>query len=455
MMITWTGLSERLLGWIWQDNLRDMPPARRVLMRMLRLLYVTLRDLMGGQLSLRAMSLVYTTLLSLVPLLAVSFSVLKGFGVHNQVEPILFNFLEPLGPKGIEVGEQIIGFVDNVKAGVLGSIGLAFLLYTVVSLIQKIEESFNYVWQVERLRSLAQRFSNYLSVILVGPILVFTALGITASVMSLEAVQQLMATEPFGRMFAMAARLMPYFLICVAFTFIYVFIPNTRVKLGAAIAGALLGGILWQSTGWIFATFIASSARYAAIYSGFAILILLLIWMYLSWVILLLGSQVAFYVQNPQYLVREQVRLTLSSRLKERLGLDVMYHIARNHYRNDPPWTLPTLTDRLGIPGEPVQQMLSILVRSGYLAETADEPPAYLPARDIDTIRLNELLAGIARAGESPFIKEEDLPPVHAVDRAVSELRVARDQALGGRTLKELVLEAEEPGAHPAGAPGG
>jgi membrane protein len=446
MLSSLAALPEQLLGWIWQGNLRGMPRPRRIVMRLLRLLYVTLRDLMGGQLSLRAMSLVYTTLLSLVPLIAVSFSVLKGFGVHNQVEPILFNFLAPLGPKGAEVGEQIIGFVDNVKAGVLGSIGLAFLLYTVISLIQKIEESFNYVWQVERLRSFSQRFSNYLSVILVGPLLVFSALGITASVMSLEVVQQLMETEPFGRLFTMAAGLVPYFLICAAFTFIYIFIPNTRVKVGAAVAGALLGGVLWQSTGWAFATFIASSARYAAIYSGFAILILLLIWMYLSWVILLLGAQVAFYVQNPQYLVREHVRLVISSRLKERLGLDLMFHIARSHYRNEPPWTADALTDQLRVPGEPVQQLLDILVGAGYLAETAEEPPAYLPCQDIATVTVADLLAGLARAGEGPYLKEEDLPAVAAVDRAVDQARQARVQSLEGRTLKDLVLEAESAG---------
>lgn len=446
MLSSLTALPEQLLGWIWKGNLRGMSRPRRIVMRLLRLLYVTLRDLMGGQLSLRAMSLVYTTLLSLVPLIAVSFSVLKGFGVHNQVEPILFNFLAPLGPSGAEVGEQIIGFVDNVKAGVLGSIGLAFLLYTVISLIQKIEESFNYVWQVERLRSFSQRFSNYLSVILVGPLLVFSALGITASVMSLEVVQQLMQTEPFGRLFAMAAGLVPYFLITAAFTFIYIFIPNTRVKVGAAVAGALLGGVLWQSTGWAFATFIASSARYAAIYSGFAILILLLIWMYLSWVILLLGAQVAFYVQNPQYLVRDHVRLVISSRLKERLGLDLMFHIARNHYRNEPPWTVTALTDQLRVPGEPVQQLLDTLVAAGYLAETAEEPPAYLPSQDISTVTVADLLAGLARAGESPYLKEEDLPAVAAVDRAVDQAREARVQSLEGRTLKDLVLEAEAAG---------
>ena len=193
-------------------------------------------------------------------------------------------------------------------------------------------------------------------------------------------------------------------------------------------------------------TFITSSARYAAIYSSFAILILLLIWMYLSWVILLLGAQVAFYVQNPQYLVREHVRLVISSRLKERLGLDLMFHIAWNHYRNEPPWTVTALTDHLRVPGEPVQQLLDILVGAGYLAETAEEPPAYLPCQDISTVTVADILAGLARAGESPYLKEEDLPAVAAVDRAVDQAREARVQSLEGRTLKDLVLEAEAAG---------
>ncbi len=243
----------QLVDWMWRDKLRTCTPARRLLLSALRLGYVMLRELLGGQLNLRAMSLVYTTLLSLVPLLAVSFSVLKGFGVHNQIEPILFNFLEPLGEKGREVGEQIIGFVENVKAGVLGSVGLAFLLYTVISLIQKVESAFNFVWQVDRLRSLSQRFSSYLSVILIGPVLVFSALGITASFMSLDLVQRLLTIEPFGYLFVVASKLMPYVLICAAFTFIYVFIPNTRVRVGAALVGALVGGVLWQSTGCAFA----------------------------------------------------------------------------------------------------------------------------------------------------------------------------------------------------------
>ena len=175
---------ERGAQWLWNDDLRTLSGPRRWLVIAMRMLVVLARQLLGGQLNLRAMSLVYTTLLSVVPLLAVSFSVLKGFGVHNQLEQVLLNFLAPLGAKGTEVANNIIGFVENVKVGVLGSLGLVFLLYTVVSLVQKVESSLNYVWQVERLRALAQRFSSYLTVIMVGPVLMFTALGVTATVMN-------------------------------------------------------------------------------------------------------------------------------------------------------------------------------------------------------------------------------------------------------------------------------
>jgi membrane protein len=290
-------MSNQVMQWyehyaslLWSDDLRGMSHARRWVIVTVRLLVVLTRQLVRGQLNLRAMSLVYTTLLSIVPLLAVSFSVLKGFGVHNQIEPLLLNFLQPLGPRGKELSDNIIGFVENVRVGVLGSLGLVFLLYTVVSLIQKVESSFNYVWHVERLRGLAQRFSSYMSVILIGPVLVFTALGVTATAMNNTLVQQLMSVQPFGDLIVSFSRLVPYLLVIAAFIFFYLFIPNTRVKLLPAFVGGVFAGVLWQSSGWAFAAFIASSSNYAAIYSGFAIVILLLIWLYLNWLILLLGA---------------------------------------------------------------------------------------------------------------------------------------------------------------------
>ena len=424
---------------LWRDDLRQLHGLRRNLIVPIRLLVVLVRQFIAGELNLRAMSLVYTTLLSIVPLLAVSFSVLKGFGVHNQVEPLLLNFLQPLGSRGVELSDNIIGFVENVKVGVLGSLGLLFLLYTVVSLIQKVESSFNYVWQVERLRGLAQRFSSYLSVILIGPVLVFAALGLTATAMSNSLVQQLMTVEPLGYVLLATSKLVPYLLIIAAFSFLYMFIPNTRVKLGPALIGGLVAGVLWQSSGWAFAAFIASSSKYAAIYSGFAIMILLLIWLYLNWLILLLGAQVAFYMQYPQYMTREPVQLRLSNRLRERLALQIMFMVAEHHIYNRAPWTSEALVHHLGLPMQPVHHVLQLMVRSEFLAETSDEPPAYLPRRDVETISLSELYEVVRSAGENRFLSLKTFPHQQQVDTAMAALQSAVRSELGERTLKDMV----------------
>ena len=437
-------LLTRIKSYMWDDDLSDMDRPRRILVFVLRVAHMLLRELLGGQLNLRAMSLVYTTLLSIVPLLAVSFSVLKGFGVHNQIEPMLYNFLEPLGPQGAEITEKIIYFVENVKVGVLGSVGFAMLIYTVVALVQKIEAAFNFVWQIDHLRPLSQRISNYLSVILLGPALIFIAISFSATVLGSDWTQRLITIEPLGTLVFFSSKLVPYVLVSLAFTLIYIFIPNTRVQFRAALVGGVIAGVIWKITGWGFAAFIASSTKYAAIYSSFAIMILLLIWMYLSWLILLVGSQIAFFVQFPKYMTMNRVRFILSSRLREQLALQLMYLVAYNHHHDRPPWNLDQFAEYLNIPGEPVHRMVRVLVDAGYLIEISDDdPPIYLPLHDIDTTRLVDLLKDIRVAGESRFLSLKQLTPVQPVEQLMSGLQVSSETALGERTLKSLVLEVD------------
>jgi len=437
-------LLTRIKSYMWDDDLSDMDRPRRILVFVLRVAHMLLRELIGGQLNLRAMSLVYTTLLSIVPLLAVSFSVLKGFGVHNQIEPLLYNFLEPLGPQGAEITEKIIYFVENVKVGVLGSIGFGMLIYTVVALVQKIEAAFNFVWQIDHLRPLSQRISNYLSVILLGPALIFIAISLSATVLGNDWTQRLITIEPLGTLVFYSSKLVPYVLVSLAFTLIYVFIPNTRVQFRAALVGGVIAGVIWKFTGWGFAAFIASSSKYAAIYSSFAIMILLLIWMYLSWLILLAGSQIAFFVQFPKYMTMNRVRFILSSRLREQLALQLMYLVAYNHHHDRPPWNLDQFAEYLNIPGEPVHRMVRVLVDAGYLIEISDDdPPIYLPLHDIDTTRLVDLLNDIRVSGESRFLSLQQLTPVQPVEQLMSGLQVSSETALGERTLKSLVLEVD------------
>ncbi|HID49397.1 MAG TPA: YihY/virulence factor BrkB family protein, partial [Chromatiales bacterium] len=337
MRLELIAVHKKLFHLVWETPLESLPSWQQLLINIARVTHLIIRDLAEGQLTMRAMGLVYTTLLSMVPLLAVSFSVLKGFGVHNQVKPILLRLMEPLGEKGIEITNQIIGFVDNIKVGVLGSVGLALLFYTVISLLQKIERSFNYTWRVAEIRPLSQRFSDYLSVILIGPVLVFTAIGLMATVTGTTVFQALMEHPLLGWIYELVAYLLPYGIMTIAFSFIYVLFPNTRVKLSAAIVGGLVASILWQLSGWVFATFVVNSAKYTAIYSVFATLIIFLIWLYLNWLILLVGCSIAFYTQHGEYRNLRTRLVWLSNRVREKMGLYIMALVGRHHYRKQPP----------------------------------------------------------------------------------------------------------------------
>ena len=420
----------------------------------MRTALIVARDLASGQLTLRAMGLVYTTLLSIVPLLALSFSVLKAFGVSNQIQPMLLNFLAPLGEKGEEVAHRIVQFIENMNVGVLGAVGLALLLYTAISLMHKIEESLNYIWHIPRPRRLGDRVSRYLSVLLVGPILVFSALGITATVMNIETVRELLAIDVLGQAVQAFSRLTPYLLVIAAFTFIYLFIPNTRVRFGAALIGGAAGGIAWQTAGWLFAVFVASSNNYAAIYSGLAILVLFMIWLYLSWLILLFGASVAFYAQHPEYLYASGGEPRLSNRMRERLALSAMNLVASRYLAGQRMPSLTELTRLLGVPMHALQTVLDALEHRQLLVQGADDPPVYLPARDPSLISVTQVIEAVRAAGEERFFSPEALPAPQPVVDVLARMQQAVEASVGDITLRTLAEHSEREKREPARAAG-
>ncbi|WP_017942347.1 MULTISPECIES: YihY/virulence factor BrkB family protein [unclassified Thioalkalivibrio] len=424
-------------------DLSALPWWKAVPLGIVRGLFGLVREVAEGQLTLRAMSLVYTTLLSMVPLLALSFSVLKAFGAHNAVEPFLLGVLEPLGEQGVEIAHNVLDFVDNMRVGVLGFVGLLFLVYTVIALVQKIELAFNTIWRVENSRSLAQRFSNYLSVILIGPVLVVSALGLTATVMSSAAMQAIAGVEPFGMLITQISRLAPYFLIIAAFAFIYVFVPNTRVKILPALIGAVVAGFLWQSVGWVFANMVAGSTRYAAIYSSFAIMIMLLIWIYLAWLILLIGANVAFFVQHPEYMNVRGHRLRLSGAARERMGLHLMQQVGQRFHDGHPAPTLDEVAGALAVPGNALGAAARRLEEAGLLLKAGEDGQHLVPARDLDAIRVEEILEALREDTDDHAIRR--LRGSTAVETTLKEVDSARRERLDGRTLRDLLNVAPDP----------
>jgi len=431
----------QLKSMLWDIDFSNL--ILRLIQHFIRIFYVVIRDLTDGQLTLRAMSLVYTTLLSLVPLLAVSFSVLKGFDVHNKIEPMLLNFLAPLGEKGVEVSSKIIEFVNNVKVGVLGSLGLLLLLYTVISLIQKIERAFNFTWNVSQSRSFIQRFSDYLSVIFVGPLFIFTALGIMASISSAPIIKELQNIEFLGVLITYAGKTLPYLLIIAAFTFVYALIPNTKVKLKSAFIGAVIAGFLWETTGWLFASFLLNSTNYIAIYSAFATLIFFLIWLYLSWIILLVGASIAFYHQNPEYLTPNKISLKISTSAKEHLTMQVMLVISQRYEEMKDEITFEELTHITSVPSIILSQALESLEKGGFIIHTCDNVVRYYPAKPLDKIKVATIISHVRNDGIN-YLIESNIKPVNPViSDLFSGIEQSVEHSLDNMNILQLIKQSE------------
>ena len=383
----------RLEQFLFEPEHQPPVAAVRRLLGLLRYLYALVRDLLKGELNLRAMSLVYTTLLSVVPLVAFGFAVLKGLGVHRDLEPLLYEFLRPIGDRADEMTGQIMDFVERTRGGVLGSIGLGFLLYTVVSTVQKIEESFNFAWHVEQPRSLMRRLSEYLSLMVLGPIFLVVILGLFGAIADLRFARWLAAHEPFGAMLSILGRSAPYLVVTAVFSLLYLYVPNTRVHARAAITGGIAAGLLWAGSGALFAQIVVASTRMVAVYAGFAIFLVTLIWVYLSWIILLIGAQLSFYVQNPRYLRAGQAQIRLTSRLRERLALSIMFLVGKSFVTGGTAWSLKALAERLEVPSSALYSVAESLEKAGLVLVTENEQ--LVPGRSLDQIGLHAILTAV------------------------------------------------------------
>jgi membrane protein len=427
---------------VWGDKLDRMGLPGRMLAVILRFVYAMMRDFVSGQLTMRAMSLVYTTLLSIVPLLAVSFAVLKGFGVFSRLEPYLDDILAPLGEQGKQITAQVLDLVNNVRGPVLGGVGLLFFLWTAISMIQKVEESFNYTWYVSKSRSFSRRFTEYLIVLLVGPLLMVTAIGLLTSIQSNDVVQWIANNPALGPLFVLFGKLFPYLLISAVFTFLYIFMPNTKVNLKSAIVGGIAGGFMWAAVAAIFTNFILYASRTQQIYAGFAVAITTLIWLYLNWLILLIGAQLAYYHQYPAFLKSGRQVPRLSNAMRERIALDSLYLVG-SAFRSGDAVTVADIGQQTGIPTIAILPILISLEEANLLKLTENEE--LVPGREMSRTRLAEILDVVRVYGETGSHRRPRWSPV--VDELGNRLDTSLVEVVGDMTLADLLDEAEKKAA--------
>jgi membrane protein len=430
-MLIWL---ERLEDGLFQKS-RSMGPPWGATLRWLRYPAALIRDWLRGEINTRAMSLAYTTLLSLVPLMVFSFAILKGLGARGDLRLILDGFFRPMGAAATQLTDSVLQFVANMRGELLGSIGLAFLLYTVLTTIQKVEASFNFVWRVGRPRSFSRRLTEYLSVMIIGPILLAAAIGLLGSAEHSPFAQWLHAVAPLAVAMDILGKVVPYAIVTVVFTVMYSFIPNTHVQFRAALIGGIAAGLIWALVGRVFTAVIQYSTQMVAVYTGFAIVLTTLIWVYLSWLILLIGAQLAFYVQFPQYLRHGQEAIELCDSDREQAGLSIMYLIGRDYGTSQSYWTAGRLAAELDIPGTALAPVLTRLERSGLILATEKEQ--FVPGREPGRILLTDILDAVRNLQIGRLAVE--VHPVTAAIQVMTDVEAAIREQLGAQTLKDLI----------------
>jgi len=383
---------------------------------------------------LRSAALTYTTMLSLVPLLAIAFAVLTGFGVQNALEPLL----QQVAGDSEETISRIISYVNNTNVKSMGAVGLLLLVLTVISLLGNIEEAFNATWGVEENRPFRRRFSDYLSVVVVGPILLLAATSMNTSLQSQWLVKWLIEHTYLGDTILLLFRMVPYLFIWLAMTFLYIFIPNTRVHPGSAVLGGILAGTAWQIAQWGYFHFQVGMAKYNAIYGTLAALPIFLVWVYTSWLIVLFGLEVVYAHQHRAARSALTGTTASSATSREVLALSTLLLVCRHFHTDAPPPVQLQLSDELGIPLNETEELLEKLRQLHFLVKISDDGAGWLPAREPAAMMLDEVLTALR--GKLPPA-EEFAAACGPVIELLGRESGMRSESLHGITIHDLLIK--------------
>lgn len=404
---------------IWRIRLRDLPRGKSIPLKLVRIVVLAIRGFDEDNCLLRASSLTFYSLLSIVPVLAMSFGVAKGFGFDTLLRDQIMARLA--GQE--QVAEQALRFADSLlertKGGVIAGVGVAVLFWTVIRVLSNIEASFNRIWGVTRSRPLMRRFSDYLSISLICPVLLI----LSSSLMIFIAGRAELLTERtvlLGPIVSFLVKLIPYCFSWLPFTFIYIFMPNTKVKFRSGLIAALVAGTIFQLLNWTFVRFQIGVVRYGAIYGSFAFLPLFLTWLQLSWLVVLFGAEVSFAHQNVDTYEFEPDCLAVSSSFKSLLALLVTHRIIKAFCNGEEPWTSARLSHELEIPVRLVRQILHDLVQARVVAERATEDAsesAYQPARGVGTLTVRSVMEALEQNGtrDIPVARSEDMKKLNGL----------------------------------------
>jgi membrane protein len=378
---------------IWERDAEFGGLASRI-SALSRWLYLVFKGFLDDQCLVRASALAFTVTLALVPFLAVAFPIAKGFGAQDahwltSTLNMVFN--------SEEATSRILGYIGNSSVKTLGWVGVAFLLVTVYSMVATIEKAFNLIWKVAKDRSPWRRFTDFFSIILICPLIVIVATSSSVTLQNLELIQDIMEISYLGWIEGFVLKLLPVFLFWIAFTFAYSFIPNTKVRLGPAALGGLVAAVLWNLAQFAFITWVKGNNNYNLIYGSFATALLFLVWMHVSWIIVLLGAEISYAVQHLKSFTRQQFVRAASLQEKQKLAVALLALLSRAFLQGRPLPTVSALAGELLVPEELILQIFAKLVEGGLVVETEHgENVVFVPNRAPELVSVTDVADAVA-----------------------------------------------------------
>lgn len=418
---------------IWRIRADRLSKHEAFWLRPLRIFLISLREFINDQCMLRASALTYFSLLSIVPVFAMAFGFAKGFGVDKILKAHL---LENMSGQE-EVVNRIIDFseamLNNTKGGLIAGIGIALLFWTVIKVLGHIENSFNHIWGVKKQRSLGRKFSDYLSLMLICPVFVILASSATVFIASqVELVTHKLAIfDLFGPVILMGLKLLPFCVFWGLLTFVYMFMPNTRIHFMSAFLGGVVAGTVYQIVQRTYIYFQIGVAKAGAIYGSFAALPLFLVWLQMSWLIVLYGAELAFAHQNEQTFEFEPDCLKVSHNFKKTILLRITHLCVQRFCREEAPLSASEMSNALEIPIRLMRTILYELTAAGILVclQGDDQKDLkYQPATDVSHLTVKNVVDRFESHGidRIPFAQTPEMEKIRETlagfDAAVAKL---------------------------------
>jgi len=379
---------------IWEIRLKDLLPLKAFFIKYLRIILLASRGFIRDDCQKTASVLTYYSLLNIVPVVAVAFAVAKGFGLEKLIEKQILQMADKANWQA-DVTNQIISFshklLEQAKGGLIAGIGVVLLFWTVISILGKIEESLNDIWEVGESRTLVRKFSDYIAMMVFAPVLLIISSSATVLVASQVKVivNKIELLGVFSKVIFLLLNLLPYVSIWVLLTMLYLIMPNVRIPLRSAILGGITAGTITQIVQWIYIKFQIGAASYGAIYGSFAALPLFLAMLQMSWMIVLLGAEIAYANEHYETFGFHPDYSKMSVSSKKLLMLRIFHLLTKKFSLGEKPSSVSQIAHALEIPVRLVRQFLHELSDVGLVVETAKGikgEVAFQPGRTIENI---------------------------------------------------------------------